>query len=252
MQIVRGRTYLRDGAIAPWQLSPEGRHRLAVDHASWHLLALNEDGRVCGCARYLEHRNTTSFDALTLRTAALALSDKWGSRVRAAVESELEVARRREVPYVEVGGWAIPEERRCTPDAARLALAMFGLAQLLGGCVGITTATMRHHSSSILRKIGGRPLEWDGAELPSYYDPQYGCQMEILRFDSCVPRHKFSAWIEELQSSLLNTQVICGGDGVSATPIDGMSTGPNGELSSVPPELVRATPAYRGTTDSAT
>ena len=40
MQIVRGRTYLRDGAIAPWQLSPEGRHRLAVDNSSWHLLAL--------------------------------------------------------------------------------------------------------------------------------------------------------------------------------------------------------------------
>jgi hypothetical protein len=219
MQIVRGRTYLQDGAIAPWQLSPEGRHRLAVDDSSWHLLALDEEARVCGCVRYLEHRNTTSFDALTLRTAALALSDKWGGRVRAAVESELEVARRRQVPYVEVGGWAIPEERRCTADAARLALAMFGLAQLFGGSLGVTTATTRHHSSSILRKIGGRPLEWDGAELPSYYDPQYGCQMEILRFDSCVPGQRFSAWIEELQLSLLQTQVIWGGDGASASPI---------------------------------
>jgi hypothetical protein len=219
MQIVRGRTYLQDGAIAPWQLSPEGRHRLAVDDSSWHLLALDEEARVCGCVRYLEHRNTTSFDALTLRTAALALSDKWGGRVRAAVESELEVARRRQVPYVEVGGWAIPEERRCTADAARLALAMFGLARLFGGSLGVTTATTRHHSSSILRKIGGRPLEWDGAELPSYYDPQYGCQMEILRFDSCVPGQRFSAWIEELQLSLLQTQVIWGGDGASASPI---------------------------------
>ncbi|HVX65183.1 MAG TPA: hypothetical protein VHA11_01200 [Bryobacteraceae bacterium] len=240
MQIVRGRTYLEDGAIEPWQLSPSGRHLQAVDDYSWHLLALDERARVFGCVRYLEHRNPTSFDALTLRTAALALSDKWGSRVRAAVESEMEKARRREQPYVEVGGWAISEERRCTADAARLALATFGLAKLFGGCLGVTTATTRHHSSSILRKIGGRPLEWDGAALPSYYDPQYRCEMEILRFDSCNPGQRFSAWIEELELSLLQTRVIWRGDGdlVSGT---GVSSCLDAGLSSVLPELMGTT-----------
>jgi hypothetical protein len=183
------------------------------------MLALDEKGRVCGCVRYLEHRDPSSFDALTLRTAALARSAEWGSRFRSAVESEMEVARRRNLPYVEVGGWAIPKQRRCTAEAARLALSMFGLAQLFGGCVGVTTATKRHHSSTILRKIGGRPLEWDGAELPSYFDPQYGCEMEILRFDSRLPGQRFTAWIEELQLSLLQTQVIWDGEGAGASCI---------------------------------
>ncbi len=212
MQILRGRTYLQDGAIEARQLSDDGRHRLAIDRSSWHLLAIDERARLCGCVRYLEHRNTAPFDSLSLRTAALALSDQWGSKLKAAVESEMDRARHRDLPYVEVGGWAIPEDRRCGADAVRLALATFSLAQLLGGCLGITTATTRHHSSTILRKIGGHSLAWDGAELPPYYDPQYKCQMEILRFDSSSPGDRFAAWIEELQLSLLETPVICGSE----------------------------------------
>ncbi len=222
MQIVRGRSYMQDGAIEPWQLSDDGRHQLAVDSSSWHLLAIDEQARIGGCVRYLEHPSTASFDSLTLRSAALALSDQWSFSLRAAVEAELEAARTRDLPYVEVGGWAIPEERRCTADAARLALATYGLARLLGGCLGITTATTRHHSSSILRKIGGRSLAWDGAELPPYYDPQYKCLMEILRFDSEVPEPRVSGWIAELQPSLLRTPVICSAEGPSAWPLRGV------------------------------
>src|SRR5712671_4452267 len=51
MQTLRGARYLDDGAITPLQLSSDGRHRLAVDEKSWHLLALNKDGTVCGGAR---------------------------------------------------------------------------------------------------------------------------------------------------------------------------------------------------------
>jgi hypothetical protein len=115
-----------------------------------------------------------------------------------------------ELAYAEVGGWAIAPERRCTPEALRLALSTYAIAQLLGGSRGITTATMRHHSSSILRRIGGRPLIFDGIELPPYYDPRYGCEMEILGFDSREPGRTYRPWVDQLRQRLPHVRVLCG------------------------------------------
>jgi N-acyl-L-homoserine lactone synthetase len=50
-QRFRGQVYLQDGAIKPWQLV-DGRHRLEMDQGSWHLLVLDPNGNVCGCARF--------------------------------------------------------------------------------------------------------------------------------------------------------------------------------------------------------
>ena len=116
-----------------------------------------------------------------------------------------ETARRG---FSEVGGWAIVPEKRCTSEALRIAMATYSLAQILGGCVGISTATERHHSSSILRRIGGRSLECDGTELPSYYDPQYRCRMEVLRFDSSLPDASCRRWVEQLSERLAEVTVV--------------------------------------------
>ena len=138
----------------------------------------------------------------------MAQSIVWGAKVRAAVEAELEEARRKDVAYVEFGGWALAEELRCKTEGLRIALAVYSLAQSLGGCIGISTATRRHRSSSILRRIGGLPLMADGVELPAYYDPQYGCEMEILRFDSNSPNPRYNRWIEQIRDHLRTVPVI--------------------------------------------
>src|SRR5579872_4330098 len=52
MQRLRGTAYLRDGAIQQHELTSDGRHELAIDTLSWHLLALDADRKVCGCVRY--------------------------------------------------------------------------------------------------------------------------------------------------------------------------------------------------------
>jgi hypothetical protein len=72
----------------------------------------------------------------------------------------------------------------------------------------VTTATVRNCSSRILRKLGGRPLDWDGDQIPSYFDPQYGCEMEVLRFESSRPTAKFSHWIECIFDQLSNVRVV--------------------------------------------
>ena len=208
MQKLRGRIYLEDGAIGHQQLDRNGRHRSAVDTESWHLLTLDDKGSVSGCVRYHEHRNTVSFHDLGLRSCALAECRRWGLKLKAAVESDLAVARRQAISYVEVGGWALAKERRCTGEALRTALATYGLAQILGGCVGIATATVRNRSSSILRRIGGGALEVEGEPLPAYYDPQYQCQMEIVRFTSGSPNPKYRRWIDQIAATLLNVPVL--------------------------------------------
>jgi hypothetical protein len=198
MQRLRGSVYLRDGAIQQDELTADGRHRLSVDEYSWHILLLDGAKRVTGCLRYLEERQASRFDELWIRQSALTDCPVWGRKFRRAVEHEMEQASRKQMSFGEVGGWAVAEERRGTVDALRMVLATCGLFRLLGGCVGLATATVRHGSAAILRRIGLTPLTLNGQELPSYYDPQYRCQMEALRFDSDFPNVKYAKAIDEL------------------------------------------------------
>lgn len=208
IQRLRGKLYLEDGAIEGNQLSTDGRHRLSGDEHAWHVVALDQKGEVAGCSRYVAHPNTIGFHRLSVRNAALASSGEWGMAFRAAVARDVEQARRRGVSYVEVGGWALAPELRRSREALRIALATYGLARALGGCIGITTATRRHCSSEILRRIGGSSLQANRTDLPPYYDPQYRCEMEVLRFDSIHANPRFESWVSDLCAYWLTAPVI--------------------------------------------
>jgi hypothetical protein len=208
LQRLRGQTYLEDGAIDYSDLEPDGRYVQEVDERAWHLVSMNRRDQVCGCARYIAHPSRVRFADTTVSQSPLSRAVDWASRFQRAVESEIELAGRLGVAYVEVGGWALTPELRCTSDALRIALGMFSLARILGGCIGLTTATRRHCSASILRRIGGQPLAWHGDTIPGYFDPRYNCQMEVLRFDSSRPNPRFELWIEDLQRHLSGVPVI--------------------------------------------
>jgi hypothetical protein len=208
-QRLRGRVYLRDGAITARQLTRDGRLVHSHDTRGWQLLVLNHEQRVAGCIRYASQDDNVSFSELGVADSALAHSPTWGTRLRRAVEAKREDARRRGIGYAEVGGWALMEELRYSKEALRITLHIYGLMKFLGGALATATATLRHNSSSILRKLGGQGLIHDGVPLPSYYDPQYECDMEILGFDSDCPSAKYEEKIRECQDNLLSTSVIC-------------------------------------------
>jgi len=210
LQRLRGSVYLRDGAIQPDDLT-DGRHELDIDSGGWHLLVLDKDDQVCGCARYREYPNTTRFSQLGVSNSALARCDRWGPKLQVAVEAELALSRRLNLPYVELGGWALLEQVRGTTEAFRMAIATYGLSQVLGGGVGISTVTRRNGSASILRRIGGRPLETESSELPPYHDPEYKCEMEVLRFWSWAPSPRFRVWIDEIKAQLCDIVVVTKG-----------------------------------------
>jgi hypothetical protein len=208
MQHLRGSIYLQDGAVDREQLSRDGLHRTPEDDRSWHLLMLNKDRRVSSCAWYMEHDDTARFEQLRVRNCPLARVEGWREKLWHAVESELARARQHRLRYAEVGGWAVAKESRCTSEGLLLALAAYSLGRTLGGALGLTTATVRHSSSTILKRLGGAYLEADGAAVPSYYDPKYKCEMELLRFDSRRPNTKYASLIERLGSKLANVSVV--------------------------------------------
>ena len=208
MQQLRGRIYYEDGALGREQLTADGLHDTDEDHKSWHLLMVDRRQRVTGCAWYMEHPSSVQVEHLRVRNTPLARSSEWRKKLWQGVESELQRARREHLRYAEVGGWAVSEESRCTSEGLVLALAGYSLGRICGGCLGITTATVRHCSSSILRRIGGAPLSADGAPVPSYYDPRYGCEMEILRFDSRRPNPKFNDLIERLRERMASVPIV--------------------------------------------
>ncbi|HTB17878.1 MAG TPA: hypothetical protein VK708_07160 [Bryobacteraceae bacterium] len=206
---MRGRIALHEGAVHASQLDADGRHVQAADRHSWHLLTLDANGHVAACMRYRPHGSEAGFHDLAISRSALAQSKTWGRELRRAVEADLRRARQRGCSYVELGGWVISEALRCTTEALRMIATTYAFAQLCGGALGIGTASTRRCSSAILKRIGGQQLEARGTELPSFYDAQYRCHMEVLRFDSSRPNPRYGRWMEACRSHLKEIPVIC-------------------------------------------
>jgi hypothetical protein len=207
MQRFRGQVYLKDGAIKQSDLI-DGRHVVEADDYSWHLLVQDENGTIGGCIRYQAHDTRSLFLRLSVFSTAIAACPEWGPALKQAVHSEVTMAKSLNMSFVEVGGWALAEHVRGTSEALRLGLAAYSLGQLMGGAVGMSTATRRHCSSSIVRRMGGESLKYAGATIPAYYDPQYECEMEILRFHSWKPNPRYMLWVEEIRQFLQHIPVI--------------------------------------------
>jgi hypothetical protein len=209
VQRLRGRVYLKDGALQPHQLSPSGLHQTPEDDQGWHMLSFNHHGDLNACALYLEYHNTVSFDDLKVRHSALAMDAEWRPTLSTAITSELSRARHEGLKFAELAGWAVAEESRGTSGPLALALAVYGFSRRAGGgTLGLTTATFRHCSATILKRLGGSRIEVDGSELPPYFDPKYNCMMEILRFDSRRPNPKYVRLIDALRERLSDVLVI--------------------------------------------
>ena len=203
-----GASYLEDGAITANDLTRDGRHVQEADDSSWHVVSLQDDGDVAACARLRPHRPDCAPSSLGVWSSALAKSAGWSDRLWQALDADLALARLRNVHYVEFGGWAVDDECRGTSMALTTAMATYALGECVGGFVGVTTATLRHCSSRMMRKLGGHSFTAEGASVPSYFDAQYGCEMELLRFDSKRPSQRYGPMVQHVARSLLRIPVV--------------------------------------------
>jgi hypothetical protein len=201
LQRLRGGIYFADGAISTTQMSVDGRHQTPEDDKSWHLLLLDEQREVSGCIWYMEHDGMPSTEELRASRCPLALQAGWGDSLRGAIEADVANARRERVRYAEVGGWAVAPSSR-PADCLLLILGTYSLSQLLGGAFVMATATVRHSSAPILRRMGGSSYQHNGRTLPSYYDPRFQSDMELLRFDTRRPAVRFAPLVKSFREQL--------------------------------------------------
>ncbi len=206
LQRFRGEIYLRDGAIR--SLPSDGRHETPEDYRSWHVLRLDEQGRISACIWYLEHDGPMSIDRLRVSDCPLNEHIDWRQHLHGAVASEFGRASAEGLPYAEVGGWAVASDRRCSVEGILLALSAFSLGRIFGGAMVMATATARHASASILRRLGGSLLECEGKALPAYFDPRYDCEMELLRFDTRRASSRYDHLVQVLTDSLSRVSVV--------------------------------------------
>jgi hypothetical protein len=208
LQKFRGEIYREYPAIAKGLL-PDGRHFRPEDAESWHILLQNDDSEIIGCARY---RPLEGYEASGVSGSALARSQSFGPIVRKAVECDIANAESRNRQYGEAGMWALSSQVRCSTAAVNIALMTFAVAEHLGGGFGLTTATTCHHSASILRWLGGRRL----AGLPAYYEPAFGCIIEILHFNPGTYAPQYIPRIERLKQELSKAEVLCASYGAKS------------------------------------
>ena len=209
-QQLRARCYLADGAIRPAQVCPDGRFAMPGDEDSWHFLLATSDDRVVGCVRYTVYDPcTVSFEQLRVGQLGRLTDRDWTRKLVTAVEADIRLARDRGSLYAELAGWAIDEEYRGTKLALETLVASYAWGGLLeGGCICSCTATVRHGSASILRRIGGRPMATANGALPPYWDSRYGCAMEVLRFDSRVVEPRYQRLIGDVQRNIQGKAAI--------------------------------------------
>jgi len=225
LQRLRAQSYLQDGAIEPCQIDDQGRFWMEGDELSWHFLLIDGQDETIACLRLLLHSNAVRFEQLRLTHASIANDPHWSMKLRAAVESDLAEARRAGMGYAELGGWAISAEHRCTKAALETLVASYAWGQMVGGCLSCCTATVRHRSAMILRRLGGESLSFDGETIPPYTDPQYGCLMEVLRFDSRVVDGRFAHLVKQMRDKLESSTVIRAGRSASEEVSEGFSFG---------------------------
>jgi hypothetical protein len=209
IQRFRGGCYLADGAIRPEELTADGRHVQTMDEESWHLVIRSDDGNVISCARY-HSVDDPRFEKTAAASSALAQSPDWRGKVARIVEESIRQANERGAHFAELGGWCVADVSRHSRHALRSVLYMFALGEILGGTIGLSTATTRHCSSSILQRLGARRAELDGEVLPSYFDRRFDCDMELLQFDSLRPSPKYARQVSEYRSMIRSDmRVLC-------------------------------------------
>lgn len=211
LQRLRASCALKDGAIHRTAVTPDGRHATPLDPVSWHLILTGPTGRVLGSMRYTIYPTGASFDELPFRDHPLLKCSHWAVVFRQAVEAVRRRAWESGRVFAQAGMWVLAEEARRGPNAVRMVLATFALAQLLGDCYAVCTATLLHHSASILRRLGAQPLRCGGMELPVYFDPHYHSEMQLLLFDSRQPNPRYAGTIAELQAEIRDNPVILPG-----------------------------------------
>jgi 3-hydroxymyristoyl/3-hydroxydecanoyl-(acyl carrier protein) dehydratase len=183
IQKFRGEVYVKDKAIPETALDADGRHRVETDVSSWHIMVCEGNGPACACVRMRIMAPTAKLADLDLHKVIARMNPENRVRYTDSVENVRRIAHDNKMQFAEVGGWAVANDYRETEAALISAVSVWSLARMLGGVVCIAGATTRHHSATMLQRLGAMPLDADVGEASPFFDEYYGCDMILLRGD---------------------------------------------------------------------
>jgi hypothetical protein len=183
----RERIWQADGAIPQNGQDPHMDHFASFDEVGCHAILMNGADELVGCARYLMW-DLRSGNFRLEQLALFPFLTRMASEQRALFVSAIQYflddsLARSPVSYrrlMESGGWAVDrreENRYAAPLLVAIGFAL-GLSNLC--LVGLSAATVRHRSNSILKRLGMFELRYRSQALPTFFDPYHGCDMEIL------------------------------------------------------------------------
>ena len=208
IQRLRGRVYVEDGALHPSLLDTDGKHLTAFDHDHWHILVTDEQDEVCACFLLIRYPEDARFEDLKLYELIDRMSPALRPIYEASVRAFMSEASGQNLGFGEVAAWAVRGDVRNRPSSLMFSFAAWALYQLLGESLVVGAPTTRHNAATILRRIGGFPLRFSGFPLQRFYDDRYGCDMEIIGFNSCEPLLKYSPIILEIRDHM-ETLIKC-------------------------------------------
>jgi hypothetical protein len=203
VQRFRGRVYIADGALPPSALDEEDRHYQEFDFENYHLCLRDTEQQLRGCFRLRLHEPTVEIRDLALHEVIERMPSRLGTLCHGALASLFALSQKEQVGIGEVGGWAVDQELRHRRASILLPFAAWSLYEIIGHAIVLATATNRHHSSTILKRIGGFTLMRREGPLPCFMDDFYNCGMELLGFDSRKPHPKYEEIVADLKDFLL-------------------------------------------------
>lgn len=203
VQRFRGRVYLADGAIPAGAVDEDGRHYQEFDFENYHLCLRDPEWRIRASLRLRLHHPAAGIRDLKVKDLIERMPPGTAALCYRALASLFELSQTQRLRIGEVGGWAVDEELRNHRVSTLLPFAAWSLYQLIGDSIVFASATTRHHSSAILKRVGGFELTHGGEQLPPFMDHFHGCEMELLTFDSRRPHPKYEKIVAELKSLLL-------------------------------------------------
>lgn len=198
-QRFRAQVHVEERLLELSDLTSDGRHVQNADYKGWHLVTLNDRGSVEACSRVLVYDSKVSFSQLSISQSSLAHCDRWGWLLKRAIENQIDEVSRRDLPFCELGGWAVSPTLRSGAEAVRMVLGSYALGGVLGGVAGISTLEI-NTAAPILRRMGARPLKAGKSH-----------DLNVLQFDSSQPNPDFAARINQVCAQLRSVTVIAGG-----------------------------------------
>ncbi len=221
MQRLRGSIYLDEGNVKRHELTTDGRHQTAEDDKSWHLLMTDERGpRPFVRALSPDMRIASSVQDLRLRNCPLVKRAESRYKVKVAVESEMARARRAGLRFAELGGWAISKERRGSPEGPHDGAGhLRPVADARRRASASRPPTSRTPAPRSFGDLAAPIWSSRAQPIPSYFDPKYNTEIDLLRFDSRYPSPKYAELIEIVMGKLANVSVVGGSRRRDARPL---------------------------------